>query len=42
MERVIYAVGLGPGDYEMITLKAKKVLEESDIIFISGGKVFNG
>ena len=42
MERVIYAVGLGPGDYEMITLKAKKVLEESDIIFLSGGKVFNG
>ena len=42
MERVIYAVGLGPGDYEMITLKAKKVLEEIDIIFLSGGKVFNG
>ena len=42
MERVIYAVGLGPGDYEMITLKAKKVLEESDIIFLSGCKVFNG
>ncbi len=42
MERIIYAVGLGPGDYEMMTLKAKKVLEESDVIFISGGKVFNG
>lgn len=42
MERVIYAVGLGPGDYEMMTLKAKRVLEESDIIFLSGGKVFNG
>ena len=42
MERVIYAVGLGPGAYEMMTLKAKRVLEESDIIFLSGGKVFNG
>ena len=42
MERKIYAVGLGPGDYEMMTLKAKRVLEESDIIFLSGGKVFNG
>ena len=42
MERVIYAVGLGPGDYEMMTLKAKRVLEDSSIIFLSGGKVFNG
>ncbi len=42
MERKIYAVGLGPGDYEMMTLKAKRVLEESDIVFLSGGKVFNG
>lgn len=42
MQQEIYAVGLGPGDYEMMTLKAKRVLEESDIIFLSGGKVFNG
>ena len=33
MERVIYAVGLGPGDYEMMTLKAKRVLEDSRIFF---------
>lgn len=42
MKREIFAVGLGPGDYEMMTLKAKRILEESDIIFLSGGKVFNG
>lgn len=42
MDRKIYAVGLGPGDYEMMTLKAKRVLEEADVIFLNGGKVFNG
>lgn len=41
MDRKIYAVGLGPGDYEMMSLKAKRVLEESDIIFLNGGRVFN-
>ncbi len=42
MKKKIYTCGLGPGDYEMMTLKAKRVLEESDVIFLSGGKVFNG
>ncbi len=42
MSKKIYACGLGPGDYEMMSLKAKRVLEESDVIFLSGGKVFNG
>lgn len=41
MEKV-YAVGLGPGDHEMMTLKAKRILEEADTIFVNGGKVFNG
>lgn len=41
MLKKIYAVGLGPGDYEMMTLKAKRVLEESDVIFLQGGKIFN-
>lgn len=41
MERKVYAVGLGPGDYEMMTLKAKRVLEESDVILLSGSKYFN-
>lgn len=41
MDKKIYAVGLGPGDYEMMSLKAKRILEESDIIFLNGGRVFN-
>lgn len=41
MIRKIYAVGLGPGDYEMMSLKAKRVLEESDVIFLQGGQIFN-
>lgn len=28
-----YAIGVGPGDSELITLKAKKVLEKADVIF---------
>ncbi len=42
MKKKIYACGLGPGDYEMMSLKAKRILEESDVIFLSGGRVFNG
>lgn len=41
MDKKIYAVGLGPGDYEMMSIKAKRILEESDIIFLNGGRVFN-
>ena len=41
MDNKIYAVGLGPGDYEMMSLKAKRILEESHIIFLNGGRVFN-
>jgi len=29
-----YVVGLGPGDPELITIKAQKVLEASDVIFV--------
>ncbi|HVD07313.1 MAG TPA: SAM-dependent methyltransferase, partial [Nitrososphaeraceae archaeon] len=32
----IYFVGSGPGDPELITLKAKKLLENADIIVYSG------
>ncbi len=32
MEKYIHSIGLGPGDPELITLKAKRLLEESDII----------
>ena len=29
----LFCVGVGPGDPELITLKAKKIIEESDVIF---------
>lgn len=32
----IYFVGSGPGDPELITLKAKKLLEKADVIVYSG------
>lgn len=42
MEKEIFAIGLGPGDYEMVTLKGKRILDESDVIYLSGGASFNG
>jgi precorrin-2/cobalt-factor-2 C20-methyltransferase len=30
----LYCVGVGPGDPELITIKALKVLEQSRVIFI--------
>lgn len=33
-EVLLYGVGLGPGDPELLTLKARKVLEESSLIFV--------
>jgi len=32
----IYFVGSGPGDPELITLKAKKLLEKAEVIVYSG------
>ncbi len=29
----LYGIGVGPGDPELMTLKAKRVIEESDVIF---------
>ncbi|MBF0472660.1 MAG: precorrin-2 C(20)-methyltransferase [Nitrospirae bacterium] len=34
MNYTVYSIGLGPGDPELITLKAKKILELSDIIVV--------
>ncbi|MDO5389154.1 MAG: precorrin-2 C(20)-methyltransferase [Clostridia bacterium] len=34
MNGVLYGVGVGPGDYELITLKAVRILRECDIIAI--------
>ncbi|MEW9491265.1 MAG: cobalt-precorrin-4/precorrin-4 C(11)-methyltransferase [Candidatus Aramenus sulfurataquae] len=35
----VYIVGVGPGDPELITLKALKVIRESDVIFYTGSLV---
>ena len=31
---IIYSVGLGPGDPELITVKARRILEESDTVVV--------
>jgi len=31
---IVYSVGLGPGDPELITVKAKKILKESEIVVV--------
>ncbi|MDS0526577.1 precorrin-2 C(20)-methyltransferase [Clostridium sp. SHJSY1] len=38
MEGKLYGVGVGPGDPELLTLKAVKILESSDIIAIPSTK----
>lgn len=38
---MVYGVALGPGDPELVTIKALRVLQESDIIFYPGS-IFKG
>src|SRR5215218_1374808 len=35
-DNTVFFVGSGPGDPELITIKAKRLLEESDVIIYSG------
>ncbi len=34
MDKMIYSIGLGPGDPELITVKAAKILEQADIVMV--------
>lgn len=36
MAKTLYGVGVGPGDPELLTLKAVRVIKESDIILVPG------
>lgn len=34
MTKPIYSIGIGPGDPELITVKAKRLMEEADVVFV--------
>ena len=34
MNGKLYGIGVGPGDPELLTLKAKRILDEADIIAV--------
>ncbi|MBR5713616.1 MAG: precorrin-2 C(20)-methyltransferase, partial [Clostridia bacterium] len=36
MKGIVYGVGVGPGDPELLTLKAIKIIRENDIIAVAG------
>lgn len=36
MSGILYGVGVGPGDPELLTLKAVRIIKESDIIMVPG------
>jgi precorrin-4/cobalt-precorrin-4 C11-methyltransferase len=35
----VYFIGAGPGDPEMITIKGKRLIDESDVIIYAGSLV---
>ncbi|WP_291578699.1 precorrin-4 C(11)-methyltransferase [Clostridium sp. UBA6640] len=39
MENIVYFIGAGPGDPDLITVKGRKVLEEADVIIFAGSLV---
>ena len=39
MKGKLYGVGVGPGDPELLTIKAVRIVEESDVIAVPGTKV---
>ncbi|MEC4686067.1 MAG: precorrin-2 C(20)-methyltransferase, partial [Nitrospirota bacterium] len=34
MSNTVYSIGLGPGNPELMTVKARRILEESDIVVV--------
>ncbi len=36
MRGILYGVGVGPGDPELMTLKAVRLIKENDIIAVPG------
>ena len=32
----LYGLGIGPGDPELLTLKAVRLINESDVVFVPG------
>ncbi len=41
MENVVYFIGAGPGDPDLITVKGRKILSEADVIIYAGSLVSN-
>lgn len=39
MSKILYGIGVGPGDPELMTLKAVRIITESDIIVVPGKEV---
>lgn len=38
MQGILYGVGIGPGDPELLTLKAARIIREADVIAVPGTK----